>query len=255
MLKEKLKTMSKKKIVGLVLLAIIAILLWQVSIPIVVVWIIFKKIKTREIYKWLSSFLFVLIYLLTVGFIYVDKSIDQDLAKGNYDNVTDSSSLNNINIIKKEDASKGNNIKEIDLISKIENKASQIDASSVSVFNSDNSDMASPDSEPPYNVVIMNKNHGSATDCFDAKNSLMKSMKAIYGDESLSGKVLNVKFFALPSISASLGYNEAKYVDWSKVGGDIGPSIFWKNLTKKEVQPTSYGLPSDMWGYTKNNCN
>lgn len=259
MLREKLKTMSKKKIVGLIILAIIAILLWQVSIPVIAVWIIFKKTKIKTSYKWIASIMFVLVYASVIGFVYnkqpSDKLAEKDNSQQNA--VVNPVTNNNIEENKQpieEQSPINNNAKEINLVEKIEGKAAEIEASDITVSNSDNTDLASSDTKAPYNVVVMYKDHGNTTDCFMAKNALMKTMKSIYGDEALAGKILSVKFFALPSISASLGYNEAKYVDWSKVGKEIGPSIFWNNLEKKIVEPSGFSQPSDMWGYTMNGC-
>jgi len=69
MLKEDLKKMPKKKLIGLIFLAILAILLWQVSIPIIMVWLIFKKAPTTKLNKWLLSILLVFIYMGVVGTI------------------------------------------------------------------------------------------------------------------------------------------------------------------------------------------
>ena len=69
MLKEDLKKMPKKKLVGLILLAILAIFLWQVSIPAIMVWLIFKKAPTKTLNKWLLSILLVFIYMGIFGTI------------------------------------------------------------------------------------------------------------------------------------------------------------------------------------------
>jgi len=67
MLKEDLKKMSKKKLVGLILLAILAIFLWQVSIPVIMVWLVFKKTKISKVYKWLLSIGLVICYMGILG--------------------------------------------------------------------------------------------------------------------------------------------------------------------------------------------
>lgn len=69
MLKEDLKKMPKKKLIGLIFLAILAVLLWQVSIPVIMVWLIFKKAPTTKLNKWLLSILLVFIYMGIVGTI------------------------------------------------------------------------------------------------------------------------------------------------------------------------------------------
>jgi len=246
-MKEKLKTMSKKKIVGLILLAIVAILLWQISIPIIAVWAIFKKTNIKKSYKWLASILFVVVYVSIVGIAY---------SKHSNNNTTLEPTVNTSSETNKTPKTGSSNTenKVTNLVEKIEGKAAEVEASSITVSNSDNSNIASSDTKAPYNVIVIYKDNQNANDCFTAKNALMNTMKAIYGDEDLSGKILSVKFIALPSISASLGYNEAKSVDWLKIGKEIGPSIFWNNLEKVDTEPSGFSQPSDMWGYTMNGC-
>jgi hypothetical protein len=246
MLKEKLKTMPKKKIAGLIVLAILAVLLWQISIPVIAVWAIFKKTKIKTPYKWLTSILLVIIYVSIMGVVYGKKS-DNKINMASGPATTSNFEENN--------TPKNNPVvKDTDLVSRIEGKAEELGASSITVSNSDNSDVASSNTKPPYNVVVIYKNNGSVNDCFTAKEALMETMKSIYGDEALAGKILNIKFLASPSIDASLGYDQAKDVDWSKVGKEIGPSIFWNNLNKEIVEPSGFGQQSDMWGYTANGC-
>jgi len=74
MLKEDLKKMPKKKLVGLILLAILAIFLWQVSIPVIMVWLIFKKAPTKKVYKFLISIVLVFVYMGIFGAIIGNKN-------------------------------------------------------------------------------------------------------------------------------------------------------------------------------------
>lgn len=127
------------------------------------------------------------------------------------------------------------------------------EAGNYSVFITDKNGKFTADSsiEPPYEILVtsdLNKYNS----CIEAKDSLLKVMKAIYSDEDTKTKISRVKFTAPKYLKASLGYNDAKDLVW----GDIGPSMLWSTLLKyKSHEDESRSLLDRTWGEKISECN
>ncbi len=107
------------------------------------------------------------------------------------------------------------------------------------------------ESSAPYEVIV-NSKPNQFSDCFDAKNSLYETMKGLYSDSQLNGKIARVQFTARGYLKASLGNDDAKDLRW-----DVGPSTYWKvTLQYKDYEDTSSPLSQQTWGVKiKEDCN
>lgn len=134
-------------------------------------------------------------------------------------------------------------------VEQIEVIAKNSGAYDVTVFKGNN--LANGESEPPYDVFVIYNDFKNPMDCISAKIALMKTMKALYGEASLNGKISRVKFSANPVMEVSLGYEDAKDVKWADVGKDIMQSIFWDSFQKFSSEPKG----KSTWAIDKGNCN
>jgi len=99
------------------------------------------------------------------------------------------------------------------------------------------------ESSIPYEVIV-NSKPNQFSNCFDAKNSLYETMKGLYSDSQLNGKITRVQFTALGYLKASLGNDDAKDLKW-----DVGPSNYWEvTLQYKDYEDTSSPLSQQTWG-------
>lgn len=99
------------------------------------------------------------------------------------------------------------------------------------------------ESSTPYEVIV-NSKPNQFNSCFDAKNSLYEIMKGLYSDSQLNGKIARVQFTAWGYLKASLGYDDAKELEWN-----VGPSNYWKvTLQYKDYEDTSSPLSQQTWG-------
>ncbi len=99
------------------------------------------------------------------------------------------------------------------------------------------------ESSTPYEVIV-NSKPNQFNNCYDAKNILYEIMKELYSDSQLAGSIARIQFTAWGYLKASLGYDDAKNLEW-----DAGPSNYWEvTLQYKDYEDTSSPLSQQTWG-------
>jgi len=116
------------------------------------------------------------------------------------------------------------------------------------IFNSKNK-LVWQDSEPPYEVIV-NTTKNEISDCFAAKQALLKIMKDIYGNPDITDKVSRV-LITTPYFDASFGYNDSRTVNWQ----EAMPSFFWTAILQtKSYKDETGDLKNRTWGITSTGC-
>jgi len=95
----------------------------------------------------------------------------------------------------------------------------------------------------PYEIIV-NGGFNQFNSCFEAKEALYETMKNLYSDETLKGKISRVLFTAPYYLRSSAGYDDVKDFTW-----DYGISNYWKVTLQYKDYEEEYGsLSQRTWG-------
>lgn len=136
-----------------------------------------------------------------------------------------------------------------DPIAQIEQAVATVGKFEVTVWDT-KGNPADSKTNPPYEIIV-NGSMDKTKDCFYAKDSLVKVMAAIYGNAGIKDKVARVLFTVPYNLRASLGYNDAKDLNWQ----ETMPTNFWKTtLQYKSREDETGDLKNRTWGVDIGNC-
>lgn len=126
-------------------------------------------------------------------------------------------------------------------LERIEQIVDKVGDFEVTIWDS-NGDFATENSAP-YEIIV-NGGFNQFNSCFDAKEALYETMKNLYSDEMLKGKISRVLFSAPHYLRSSAGYDDVKDFTW-----DYGISNYWKvTLKYKNYEDESGSLSQRTWG-------
>lgn len=174
-----------------------------------------------------------------------EKKITKEVASNKNENKTTNQpkieEVKEVPIVKKEE--------KVDTVKLILSAVDGVVKDGGTIFNSKNK-LVWQDSEPPYEVIV-NTTKKEISDCFAAKQALLKVMKDIYGNPDIKDKVSRV-LITTPYLDASFGGNDSNVIkNWQ----EIMPTFFWSTILQTKSYKDETGeLGNRTWGVTNTNC-
>jgi len=175
--------------------------------------------------KWWAIALFIIIGLVIIGSLLPDSNNSQ-------------TSTNQPN---SNQATQNENSLSSQPLTRIEQIVKNVGDYEVTIWDS-NGDFATENSVP-YEIIV-NGGLNQFSSCFEAKEALYETMKDLYSDGILKGKISRVLFTAPHYLRSSAGYDDVKDFTW-----DYGISNYWKvTLQYKNYKDESGSLSQRTWG-------